>query len=552
MAKRQILIYLDNLAPGAEISWLVLDQRMQAGPVFRGDLKTAANHASGCRVVVLVPGKEILLTSVDLPNMNRQRMMRAVPFALEETVATDLDDMHFATGVRAADGRLCVAACDRGQLEYWVKILREANINADVLIPALLAVPGEVERWRVILESDVDDADGMVMLRQGNGGFCFERRNLSALLRLAIEQCAQDNKPASIEFVQLNSELSSDYVLENADADETVSSDDETVIRKNHDREDNERREPTIQMAQKSRGESLSEYVSKQDLTLPIGDEKVRRSEIQQVGSEDLSYRDIEPVGDLVASRDENGNDDDDDGHSDKPTPRQAPPRSEYQRLLDRQMADVITPELQSLCDEHQIALEYSSGDFTTLSYVAAQAVAHYDVNLLQGEFSRKEQLERILRPWIPAAAVAAIWLIVQSGLFAYHFIEMSSQEKQLMHRMDEIYAEAFPEAKTTKFHLREMQNRIANLKKDDVVVGGFIPLLHKAGDVLKESDEADITAMRYKNDKIDITMDISDLQALDALKEKLINKAQLKVEILSASSRDGKVSSRIQVEPQG
>ena len=540
MAKRQILIYLDNPSPGAEISWQVLDQQMRAGPIFRGDLKTAANHASGCRVVVMVPGQEILLTSIDLPGMNRQRLMRAVPFALEETVATDLDDLHFATGVRGADGRLAVAACDREHLEFWVELLREANINADVLIPALLAVAGETDRWRVMLESDAQDERGLVMLRQANGGISFERNNLEALLRLAIEQCPEQQRPSRIEFVQLNSDLSSDYVLENQELDTEA----ETVIQKHAQADSEQRIEPTL--IANGRGDSLSEYVNNNDMTLPIGDRRQGRAEISQVGSQDLSYRDIEPVGHLHAV-----DTDGDDAVSTPTATSSISSNSEYQQRLDRQMATAISPNIQALCDEYHIALEYSSGDFTTLSYMAAQAVMQFDVNLLQGEFSRKEQLERILRPWIPAAAVAAIWLLIQAGLFGMHFIELSKKEHYLMQRMDDVYAQAFPEAKKTKFHLQEMKNRIANLKKVDVTTSGFIPLLHQAGDVLHEDDKANITAMRYKNDKIDITMEISDLQALDALKEKLINKAQLKVEILSASSRDGKVSSRIQVEPQ-
>jgi len=546
MAKRQILIYLDNLTPGAEVSWLVTDQQLRPGPVFHGDLKTAANHASGCRVVVMVPGQEILLTTADLPNLNRQRLNRAVPFALEETMAADVDDLHFATGVRAADGRLCVAACDREQLEYWITVLRDANINADVLIPAVLGVPAEAGRWRVVFESEQQDENSLVMLRQGSGGISFERKNLDALLRLAIEQCAEANRPQSIEFVQLNSKLSSDYLLENP----SVNADDETVIRQTGNHDQSQRLEPTLQTTQKSsHSASLSDYVQNNNMTLPLSN---RKNLPQQVGSQDLSYRDIEPVGSFM---DHHANSalDAATAYADDDNAAEGATASNYQLRLNQQMEAVISPAIQSLCDEHHISLEYSSGDFTTLTYVAAQALQLYEVNLLQGEFSRKEQLERVLRPWIPAAAVAAVWMIVQAGLFASHYIELSNKEQQLMQRMDQVFADAFPEAKKTKFHLREMQNRVASLKKEgSETVGGFIPLLYQAGNVLQESNEANITAMRFKNDKIDITMEISDLQALDKLKENLINKAQLKVEILSASSRDGKVSSRIQVEPQG
>lgn len=492
MAKRQILIYLNHLDPAAEIAWQVLDQQMRPGPVFHGDLKTAANHASGCRVVVIIPGQEILLTGVDMPAMNRQRLNKAIPFALEETVAADLEDLHFATGVRAANGQICVAVSAREQLEYWMGILHNAGINADVLVPAVLAVPAEEVRWRVILESSPNDPSGLVMLRRQLGGISFERNNLEALLKLAIEQCPENQRPQAIEFVQLNSQVSTDAVSQDFDADSP------TVIQKQE--QENERLEPTLEDA--SKPASLSDYVNS-DRTLPIGS-AARASSV------------------------------------------------DYPPQLNQQLEATISPEIQTLCSEYGIALEYSSGDYSTLTYMSAQGLSQYEVNLLQGEFSRKEQLERIFRPWLPAAAVAAVWLLIQTGLLGFQYMEMSSQEKQLIQRMDRVFADAFPQAKKTKFHLREMKNRIANLQKEDVVVGGFIPLLHQTGSVLKDHKNANVKSLRYKNDKMDITMEINDLQALDALKEKLINKAQLKVEIVTANARNGKVNSRIQVEPQG
>ena len=103
--RRQIFIYLNGETVNPEdeslpVCWVVQEAEQMPGPVFYGDLKTAANHATGCRVVVFVSATNILLTQVELPAMNKQRLARAIPFSLEEHVASDVEQLHFAIGNR--------------------------------------------------------------------------------------------------------------------------------------------------------------------------------------------------------------------------------------------------------------------------------------------------------------------------------------------------------------------------------------------------------------------------------------------------------------------
>ena len=81
--RRQIFIYvngehLDVEDDSLPVCWVVREAGQIPGLVYYGDLKTAANHATGCRVVVLVSGINILLTHVGLPAMNKQRLARAI------------------------------------------------------------------------------------------------------------------------------------------------------------------------------------------------------------------------------------------------------------------------------------------------------------------------------------------------------------------------------------------------------------------------------------------------------------------------------------------
>ena len=63
--KRQIFIHLGDPTLSGDmpdqVYWFVMEENKASAPVYQGDLKTAANHALGCRVVVMVSGVEVVL-----------------------------------------------------------------------------------------------------------------------------------------------------------------------------------------------------------------------------------------------------------------------------------------------------------------------------------------------------------------------------------------------------------------------------------------------------------------------------------------------------------
>jgi hypothetical protein len=57
------------------------------------------------------------------------------------------------------------------------------------------------------------------------------------------------------------------------------------------------------------------------------------------------------------------------------------------------------------------------------------------------------------------------------------------------------------------------------------------------------------IKTVRYRDSRIDIDIQLKNLKALDELKEKLTNNGEWEVEVLSATSREKFVESRIQIK---
>ena len=120
----------------------------------RGTLAEAAAQSAGRRVVVLVPGSDVLLIRAAVPTTNRQRARKAMPFALEDLLAADVDALHFALGARDAEGQWPVAVVARACMDEWLRQLHDAGILPDRMLPEALALPSDAGIGGLLLETD--------------------------------------------------------------------------------------------------------------------------------------------------------------------------------------------------------------------------------------------------------------------------------------------------------------------------------------------------------------------------------------------------------------
>ncbi len=88
----------------APASWLIVDANgARSGSVHSGPIDDALALSQGRRTVVVLPAADVTLARPDLPPVRgANRIAQAVPFALEEHLASDLENLHFAIGQRDA------------------------------------------------------------------------------------------------------------------------------------------------------------------------------------------------------------------------------------------------------------------------------------------------------------------------------------------------------------------------------------------------------------------------------------------------------------------
>jgi general secretion pathway protein L len=146
----------DSGAPesdGGMVAWMLVDAAGHlVAPPALARLAALAPQASGRRVAVIVPGVDVLALEVEVPPLNGAKLLQAVPFALEEQVADDVDTLHFAVGPRSKDGRAAVRVVSKALFADWRERLAAAGLSAQAMFDDASLLPGDATAAVALLE----------------------------------------------------------------------------------------------------------------------------------------------------------------------------------------------------------------------------------------------------------------------------------------------------------------------------------------------------------------------------------------------------------------
>ncbi len=129
------------------------------------------------RLIVLIPGTDVVLTHANIPSKKRQHKIQAVPYVLEEQLTENIENLHFALGTWTSD-EISVAVIARVQMSAYIARLNAVGLTPTVIMPDILAVPKPVDGWGILYLNDI------VLVRTGlHAGFAIE----SNCLKTAFE-----------------------------------------------------------------------------------------------------------------------------------------------------------------------------------------------------------------------------------------------------------------------------------------------------------------------------------------------------------------------------
>jgi len=181
----------DNL----QACWLRIHDGRIVSDLKLGSLANAAEDLEANTAIVYVPGQDVLLTQIKLPDNRRKQLISALPYAMEDELIDDVDSLHCVLGSRVEPGLYNVAVIAHEKMRFWLGSLESAGIRAPRLLPDTLLPPFEKDSWSVFSEHNLDQVLVRTDLEQG---FVCSRENLITFIQKAAAQ--ENSTPTKIKL----------------------------------------------------------------------------------------------------------------------------------------------------------------------------------------------------------------------------------------------------------------------------------------------------------------------------------------------------------------
>ncbi len=155
---KHVIIYMPLIGED-HVQWATSDDNgALTTSVREGSLREAAESVDGLRCTLILPADDVLLAQASVPGGSVARAQQAVPYVLEEQVADDIDDLHFALGTKTRDDEYPVVVIGLDVMEQITELCAQAGLRPSEIIPETLALPvltsatPEMTVWSALLD----------------------------------------------------------------------------------------------------------------------------------------------------------------------------------------------------------------------------------------------------------------------------------------------------------------------------------------------------------------------------------------------------------------
>lgn len=150
--------------------WVQVDRAGKAVGSGQADsLSSAEIPRSGAMIVGVVPGGDVTVHNVDIPARQRSKLVAAVPYALEESLSTDIDALHFSVLKWSPGSPAVVAVCARDRMDQWLQDAADADLRLDAVVADFQLLPIHPQSRMTVAKNDsgdvsILDASGVAMV----------------------------------------------------------------------------------------------------------------------------------------------------------------------------------------------------------------------------------------------------------------------------------------------------------------------------------------------------------------------------------------------------
>lgn len=175
------------------VQWILHTEDQDSDNCGKITLEHAHSLVQGRQVIVLLPVEDIFLTQLNIQAKNKKQLDKAIPFALEDELADDIEELHFATGGKSIDGKHPVAVISKTKLEYLIDTLAELKIVPHLITIDIFGIHLEEGQWTLCI-----DQKHVIARVDTYNGFGCELRDLDDFIQIMSDE--QEKKPEMINI----------------------------------------------------------------------------------------------------------------------------------------------------------------------------------------------------------------------------------------------------------------------------------------------------------------------------------------------------------------
>ena len=173
------------------VRWILVTDDSEANDCGIVKLANAATLIQDRRVVILLPVEQLYVASVAVQTKNRKQLEKAIPYALEDDLTEDIEDLHFSLGKRTDDGEIPVIVIAKANLDHLIKILSSVNILPDIITSDVFGLDWVEGQWTLC----IDDNHLLARTSQWSGFGC-ETVDFIDFMKVAVNE--QEQTPDKI------------------------------------------------------------------------------------------------------------------------------------------------------------------------------------------------------------------------------------------------------------------------------------------------------------------------------------------------------------------
>lgn len=169
------------------------------------ELSTELQSQPKTEIYFVAPATSVLVKQISFSSAEKKHLAKTIPFALEEEMICDVNDLHCVLG-KPGEDKLWVAAVQRQDLEGWLHRFAEVNLNITQCIPEQVLLLQQDAECVIYYEN------GEFLLRHSHDQLHgVDAQNIALALELATDGFA--NLPTRIDLL-LNKEDEKEIALE--------------------------------------------------------------------------------------------------------------------------------------------------------------------------------------------------------------------------------------------------------------------------------------------------------------------------------------------------